>query len=104
MDSPDRASNHQQVLEGAPNEVGAPLEEAISIGGPSNVDEIGEEAPLGVAVAPMLQPRPEDTDPSRKRLPDWVLPSTYVALHERIHPPMGMVAPDLEGAREIIHC
>ena len=98
MDSPDRASNHQQALEGAP------LEEAIPIEGPSNVDEIGEEALFGVAVAPMLQIRPEDTEPSRKRLPDMVLLSTYVPPHERIHPPMGMVAPDLEGAREIIHC
>ena len=29
--------------------------------------------------------------------------STYVPSHERIHPSMGMVAPNLEGAREIIH-
>ena len=27
----------------------------------------------------------------------------YVPPHERIHPSMGMVAPDLEGAWEIIH-
>ena len=42
MDSLDRASNDQSVLEGAPSEVGAPLEEEIPTGGPSNVDEIGE--------------------------------------------------------------
>ena len=29
--------------------------------------------------------------------------STYVSPHEKIHPPAGMVTPDLEGAREIIH-
>ena len=28
---------------------------------------------------------------------------TNVPLQKRIHPPAGMVAPDLEGAREIIH-
>ena len=95
MDFPDRASNHHPVLEGALNEAGAPLEEAILIRGPSNVDEIGEEAPSGVAAASMLHPRPEDIEPSRKRLPDRVLLSTYVPPHERIHPP--------EGAREIIH-
>ena len=32
-----------------------------------------------------------------------MLLSTYVPPHERIAPPTGMVAPDLEGAREIIH-
>ena len=68
MDSPDRASNDQPVLEGAPNEAGAPLEEGIPARGPSNVDEIGGEAPSGVAAAPMLPPMPADTEPSRKRL------------------------------------
>ena len=88
----------------SPNEAGAPLEEGIPTGGPSNVDEIGEEDPLGVATTSMLHLRPADTEPSRKRLPEWVLLSTYVPPHERIHPPTGMVALDLEGAMEIIHC
>ena len=103
MDSLDQASNDQSVFEGAPNEVGAPLEEGILVGGPSNVDEIGEEASLGVAAAPMLPPRPVDIEPRRKRLLDRVLLSTYVPSQERIHPSTGMVALDLEGAREVIH-
>ena len=103
MDSPDRASNDQLVLKGAPNEAGAPLDEGIPAGGPSNVDEIGDEAPLGVAAAPILPPRPADTEPDRKRMPDWVLLSTYVPPQERIHPPISMVAPDPKGARKIIH-
>ena len=45
VDSLDRASNDQPVLEGAPNEVDAPLEEGLLGGVPSNVDEIGDEAP-----------------------------------------------------------
>ena len=80
-----------------------PLEEGIPAEGPS-VDEIGEGSPSRVATTPLTPPRPADFVPSRRRLPDQVLLSTYVPSHERIHPPMGMVAPDLEGAWEIIHC
>ena len=90
-------------MEGAPNEAGAPLKEGIPVGGPSNVDKIGEVAPSRVAAAPMFLPRPADTESSRKRPPDRVLLSTYVPPQERIHPPTGMVALDPEGAREIIH-
>ena len=80
VDSLDRASNDQPILEGAPNEVGTmegapnevdtPLEERIPTGGPSNVDEIGEETPSRVAATLMLPPKPVDTGPSRKRLPN----------------------------------
>ena len=61
VDSLDRASNDQRVLEGSPNEAGAPLEKGIPVGLLSNVDEIGESSPSGVAVTPMLPPRPTDT-------------------------------------------
>ena len=63
--------------------------------------KLGE--PLGVTVAPMLPPKPVDTESSRKRPPDWVLLSTYVPPQERIHPQTSMVAPDSKGAQEIIH-
>ena len=78
MDSPDQAPNDQLALEGAPNEVGASLEEGIPAGGPLNVDKIGENGPSRVATAPMLPPKPADTKPSRKRLLDRLLLSTYV--------------------------
>ena len=103
MDSPDPAFNDQSILENTPSEAGAPLEEGIPTGGPSNVDEIGDGATSRLAPAPILPPKPADTKSSRKRLPDQVLLSTYVPPQERIHPPTGMVAPNLEGAREIIH-
>ena len=100
-------------MEGAPNEAGASLEEGILAGGPGgggggggeplNVDKIGEKAPSGVVVAPMLPPRPTNTEPSREIMPDRLLLSTYFPPHERIHPPTGMVAPDPKGALEIIH-
>ena len=61
MDSLDLASDDQPVLEGSPNKAGAPLEKGISVGGPSNVNEIGDEAPLRVAATPILSPRPADT-------------------------------------------
>ena len=47
MDSPDRAPNDQQALEGAPNEVGASLEKGILARQPPNVDEIREKAHQG---------------------------------------------------------
>ena len=49
MDSLDRATNDHLVLEGALIGVGMTLEEGIPAGGPSNVDEIGEGSPSGVA-------------------------------------------------------
>ena len=48
VDSLDRAPNDQSALEGVLNEAGASLEEGILVGGPPNVDEIGEKAPSGV--------------------------------------------------------
>ena len=86
------------------SEASAPLKEGIPVGGLSNVDEIWEGSPSGVATAPILSPRLTNTVFSRRRLPDQVLRSMYVPPQERIHPPAGMVAHDLEGAREIIHC
>ena len=103
VDSPDRTLNNQSALESTPNEAGASLEKEILTRGPPNVDEIGERAPSRVDAAPMLLPRPVDTELNRNRLPDRLLLSTYVPLQERIHPPMGMVALDPEGALEIIH-
>ena len=103
MDSPDRASNDQSVLEGAPSKDSAPQEEGIPTRGPS-VDEIGEGSPSGVAAAPLPPPKPASIVLNRRRPLDQVLLSTYIPPHERIVSPTGMVAPDLEGAREIIHC
>ena len=91
------------VLEGARSEAGAPPEEGIPTRGPPNVDEIAKGAPSGVDATPVLHPRLADTESSRKKPPDRVLLSTYVPPQEKIHPPTGMVAPDSEGAREIIH-
>ena len=104
MDSPDRAPNDQLALEGVPNEASASLEEGILIGGPPNVNKIGEKVPSGVTATPVLPPRSTDTEPSIKRLFDQLLLNTYVPSYGRIHPPTGMVAPNLEGALEIIHC
>ena len=79
MDSLNRAPIDQPVLEGAPSEASAPQEEGIPVGGPSNVDDIGEVAPSRVVAAPMLLPRPTNTESSRKRSLDQVLLSTYVS-------------------------
>ena len=102
VNSPDRDTNDQPILEGAPNGVSAPLEEGIPARGP-NVDEINERSPSGTVSASIPPPRPADTLSSRRRLPYQMLLSTYIPPYERIHPPTGMVSPDLEGAQEIIH-
>ena len=103
MDSPNPAFNDQPVLEGVPSEAGAPLEEEIPIGGPSNVNEIGGGVLSGVVAALILPPRPANIESSRTRPLNWVLLSTYVPSHERVNSLTGMVASDLKGAWEIIH-
>ena len=103
MDSSDCSPNDQPALESVPNEAGASLEEGFPIGEPPNVNKIGEKAPSWVTTAPMLPPRLADTEPSRKRMPDRLLLSTYVPSQEMVHPPTGMATLDLEGALEIIH-
>ena len=91
-------------MEGVPNEAGASLKEGIPIGGHLNVDKIRENAPSGAIAPMMLPPKPADIEPSRKRLVNQLLLSTFVSPQERIHPLTGMVAHDPEGALEIIHC
>ena len=103
MDSPDQASNDQSVLEGAPSKDSAPSEEGIPVGGPS-IDEIGEGSPSGVVTAPLPLPKLANSASSKRRPLDQLLLSMYVPPHEKIAPLAGMVALDLEGAREIIHC
>ena len=66
MDSPDRATNDQLVLERAPSGVDASLEKGIPAGGPT-VDEIREGSPSGVATAPLPPLRLAKTVPSRRR-------------------------------------
>ena len=70
MDSPDPAFNDHPVLEGAPSEVSAPLEEGIPVRGHSHVDGIGDGAPSRVAADPILPPKHANTEPSKKRLLD----------------------------------
>ena len=69
VDSPDQAFDDQPVLEGAPSEACAPMEEGIPVRGPSNVDETREESPSGVAATPIPLPRHADTVFSRRRSP-----------------------------------
>ena len=63
----------------------------------------GGGSPSRVATASIPLPRPTDIVSNRRILPDQVLLSMYVSSHKRIHPPAGMVTPDLEGAQDIIH-
>ena len=102
MDSLDRAPNDQRALEGTPNEANATLE-GVPVVSPSNVDGIGDEVPIGVSDASVLQPRSTSAGSSKKRSPGQLSLSTYVPPYERIHPPTRMVVANLEGTWEIIH-
>ena len=103
VDSPHRASNDQPALGDCLNEASVSLEEEVSVVSPLNVEEVEEGAPSGVVTALMPLPKPTGARPNKKGLPDRVLLSTYVPLLERIHPSMGMVAPNPEGVLEIVH-
>ena len=80
-----------------------PLEGEIPAMSRPSVEEVGMGAPLGVVIALAPPPKPTIARPSKKRLPDWVLVSTYVPPLERVHPSTDMVAPDLKDVLKIIH-
>ena len=103
MESPDQASKDQPALKDCPNEVGASLKKGVPVVSSLNIEEVRERAPSGVVTAPVLPPKPASTELNKKWLPDRVLLSTYVPPLERIHPSMGMVAPNPEGVLEIVH-
>ena len=69
---------------------------------PSSAEEVGMGAPSGVIIASTPSPKPISARPSKKRLPDWVLVSTYVPLMERVHPSTYMMASDLEEVLKIV--
>ena len=103
MDSPDQASNDQPTLVNCLNEASASLEEEVPVVSSPNVEEDGEGAPSEVVTTSVPPSKPIGTGPSKKRLPDRVLLNTHVSPLERVHPSMGMVAPNLEGVLEIVH-
>ena len=70
---------------------------------PPSVEEVGMDAPSGVAYALAPSPKPTSAKPTKKRMPDRVLVSTYVPLLERVHPLTDMAAPNLEDMLKIVH-
>ena len=82
---------------------GATLDKGVPIAGPSDVYEIGEKAPPGVADAPVCQLRSTGARSIKKRLPARLLLSTYITPLERIRPSTSMMDLDLEGVLEIAH-
>ena len=102
VESPDLTSNDQLALGDLLNEAGMSLEEGVPVGSSPSVEEVGEDAPAGVVTASVPLPKLASTGPSKKRLPNRVLVSTYVPSLERVHPSTGMVAPDLESMLKIV--
>ena len=101
MESPNLASNDKPALWVSLNVANMPLEWEVPAVSPPSVEEVGMGVPLGVVIALAPPPKPTVARPSKKRLPDWVLVSTYVPPLERVHPPTDMVAPDLKDVLKI---
>ena len=59
-------------------------------------------APLGVVTAHAPLPKSIGIGPSKKRLSEWVLVSTYVSPLERVHPSTDMVVLDLVDVLKIV--
>ena len=102
VESPDLTSNDHLALGDRLNKAGMSLEEGVPVGSSPSVEEVGEDALAGVVTALMPPPKLAGTEPSKKRLPNWVLVSTYVPPLERFHPSTSMVAPDLESMLKIV--
>ena len=102
VESPDLASNDQPTLGDFPTKANIPLEAEVLTVNPLSVEEVGISALSGVVIAPKPPPKPTDAEPSRKRLLDQVLVSTYAPPLERVHPSTDMVAPDLEDVLKIV--
>ena len=103
MESSDLASSDKPALGVCLNEASTPLEEGVLAASPSNVEEVGMGAPSEVVTAPTPPPKSTDIGPSKKRLPERVIVSTYVRPLERVHPSTDTVAPDLEDMLKIVH-
>ena len=102
VDSPNRASDAQPVLEGAPKEACAPPDDGIPADGSPGVEGVVAKAPLEVAAAPSFSTRLASAGPRKPRMLDRLLLSSYVTPQEWVHPMVDTVAPSLEGAWEII--
>ena len=71
---------------------------------PLNVEEVGMGAPSRVVIAQASLPRPNGAGPSKKRLSDRVIVSTYIPPLERVRPSLDMEALDLEDMLKISRC
>ena len=82
MDSPDRASDAQPALEGAPQDAPrkacAPPEDGILAEGSSCAEGVVAEALLEVAVALSFLTKLESPGPRKPRMHDRLLLSSYV--------------------------
>ena len=102
MESPDLASHDQPALGVCLNKTDAPPGEGVLVASPSNVEEVGTCTPSGVIATSVPPPKSTSAGPSRKRMPDRVVVSTYVPPLERVTPSMDTVAPDIEDVLKLI--
>ena len=103
VESPDLASNDQLALGVCLDEANIPLEGEVPVVSPPSAEEVGMGAPSRVIIGLAPSPKPIGAEPSKKRLPDRVLVSTYVLPMERVHPSMDMMASDLGDVLKIVH-
>ena len=78
------------------DEANTPLEKGVPAARPLSVKEVG------IVTAPAPPPNPIGSEPSKKRLLDWVLVSTYVPPLKRVHLSTDIVAPYVKDVLKII--
>ena len=77
-------------------------EGGIPAGGSPDAEGVVVEAPLEVVATPSFLSSLVSVNPRRPRVLDQLLLSSYVLPQEWVHSLADTVAPDPEGAREII--
>ena len=86
VESPCLAFDDQSPLGDCSTKANIPLEGEVPAVSPPCVEKVGMGDPSGVIAAPAPSPKLTGAGPTKKRLPDRVIISTYVPPLERVHP------------------
>ena len=95
----DQASDDQPTLGDCLVEANIPPDEGVSVASPPNVED---PSPSRVVSSPVPPSKPTNIGPSKKRVLDRVLMSTYVPPLERVRPSMNTVDLELEDVLKLI--
>ena len=88
----------------ASREACASLEDGVLIEGPSNDDGLVGKASSEIVIRSLFLARVSNVGPSRPRLPNRLMPGSYVPPQDWDCPSANMVTSGPEATREIIDC